>query len=128
MDPMILIVLVVGFGALFLINRRSKKKQQDQVAFRDRLEFGQEVQTIGGLIGTVTSVEDDRVTLETTPGTEVVFLKVALAKLIEPGVVEDTEESDEELTDSDGDEGSAESAAASPADHDGDDTDRNAQN
>lgn len=126
MDPMILIVLVVGFGALLLLNRRTKKKQQEQVAFRDRLEPGQQVQTIGGLIGTVTSVEDDRVTLETVPGTELVFLKAALAKLIEPeadaqeDTSEDTEAESEELQDGAGE-------ASSPVDH-GDDTDQNTQN
>src|SRR5699024_1311837 len=41
-----------------------------------------------------TDVEDDRVTLETTPGTEVVFLKVALAKLIEP--LDEADEADDE--------------------------------
>src|SRR5699024_9544410 len=85
--------LVVVFGGLLLMTRRTKKKQQEQVAFRERLESGDQVQTIGGLIGTVIDVEDDRVTLETTPGTQVVFLKVALAKLIEPR--DDSDEADD---------------------------------
>jgi len=110
MDPMILIVLVVGFGALLLMNRRTKKKQQEQVAFRDRLESGDEVQTIGGLIGTVIDVEDDRVTLETTPGTQVVFLKAALAKLIEP--LDDIDEADDVEQSSDAEYGTDAVASA----------------
>jgi len=157
MDPMILIVLVVGFGALLLMNRRTKKKQQEQVAFRERLESGDQVQTIGGLIGTVIDVEDDRVTLETTPGTQVVFLKVALAKLIEPlddsDEADDVEESsdteygtdavasaEESVTATEQTEESAEATAepdserpvagnaTSPVDHGGDDTEQNKQN
>lgn len=88
MDPTFIIILVVGLGALLFMNWRTKKKQQEQLSFRDQLEIGQEVQTIGGLIGTITAVEDDRVTLETAPGTEVVFVKMALAKLIDPPVEE----------------------------------------
>ena len=103
MDPSFIIILVVGLGALLFMNWRTRKKQQEQLSFRDRLEVGQEVQTIGGLIGTITAVEDDRVTLETAPGTEVVFVKMALAKLIEPPV----EEIDDEAEVEDGDQDAA---------------------
>lgn len=95
MDPTFIIILVVGLGALLFMNWRTRKRQQEQLSFRDRLEIGQEVQTIGGLIGTITAVEDDRVTLETAPGTEVVFVKMALAKLIEPPVDELDDEDEE---------------------------------
>ena len=42
---------------------------------------------------------DDRVTLETVPGTEVVFVKQALARLVEDPV--DYDEDDEDVEDSD---------------------------
>lgn len=102
MDPTFILILVVGLGALLFMNWRTRKKQQEQLSFRDRLEIGQEVQTIGGLIGTITAVEDDRITLETAPGTEVVFVKMALAKLIEPPVEElDDEDEVEESSEAD---------------------------
>ena len=101
MDPSFIIILVVGLGALLFMNWRTRKKQQEQLSFRDRLEIGQEVQTIGGLIGTITAVEDDRVTLETAPGTEVVFVKMALAKLIDPPVEEPLDETEPAADDAD---------------------------
>ncbi|WP_147917368.1 preprotein translocase subunit YajC [Ruania zhangjianzhongii] len=99
MDPTFIIILVVGLGALLFMNWRTRKKQQEQLSFRDRLEIGQEVQTIGGLIGTITAVEDDRITLETAPGTEVVFVKMALAKLVDPPVEEFDDETELEGSD-----------------------------
>lgn len=108
MDPSFIIILVVGLGALLFMNWRTRKKQQEQLSFRDRLEVGQEVQTIGGLIGTIIDVEDDRITLSTTPGTEVVFVKMALAKLIEPPLEEELDEDAEpEASDEVGDDESA---------------------
>ncbi|QOR69079.1 preprotein translocase subunit YajC [Ruania alkalisoli] len=81
MDPAFLAIVVVGLGALLFMNWRMRRKQQDQLSFRDHLEEGQEVQTIGGLIGTVVDVDGDVITLETSPGTQVRFIKAALAKL-----------------------------------------------
>src|SRR5699024_11764730 len=97
MDPLILIVLVVGLGGLLLLNWRTRKKQQEQLSLRARLEIGQQVQTIGGVIGTITAIEDDRITIESTPGAEIVFLKQALARLIEDDAAPETDEDDPDL-------------------------------
>lgn len=100
MESPFILVIVVGLALLLFMNWRTRKKQQASLSFRDTLEPGQEVQTIGGLIGTVTDVTGDRITLETAPGTEVVFVKAALAKLIEDPAEE--VEDDVEDTDVDG--------------------------
>ncbi|WP_022916224.1 preprotein translocase subunit YajC [Ruania albidiflava] len=83
MDPFLLMILVVGLGGLLLLNWRTRKKQQEQLSFRDRLQIGQRVQTIGLVIGTITALDGDHVTIETTPGTEIVFHKHAMARLID---------------------------------------------
>lgn len=114
MDPSFIIILVVGLGALLFMNWRTRKKQQEQLSFRDRLEVGQEVQTIGGLIGTITAVEDDRITLSTTPGTEVVFVKMALAKLIDPPVEELDDDAELEADDEAGESAAADEGVESP--------------
>ncbi len=101
MDPFILIVLVVGLGGLLLLNWRTRKKQQEQLSFRDRLVVGQRVQTVGGVIGTVTAFEGDYVTIESTPGTEIVFLRKALAALVDDLAGPDSDEDYPEDTESD---------------------------
>ena len=114
MDPMFLIILVVGLGALLFMNWRTRKKQQEQLSFRDQLQPGQQVQTIGGLVGTVVAVEDDRVILASTPGTEVVFVKQALARLIEDPVVDldDEDEADQTELESSSDDASTDTATS----------------
>ncbi|UFU01574.1 preprotein translocase subunit YajC [Ruania suaedae] len=122
MDPTFLIILVVGLGALLFLNWRSRKQQQQRLSFRDDLQVGQEVQTIGGLIGTVVHVEGDVVTLESAPGTHVRFVKAALAKLIEPEVTDETEATDEQDGEETAEVGESEHAAGVEADHSEDPT------
>lgn len=83
-----LIILGVGAAALFLMNNRVRKQQRAAASFRDTLTVGQEVMTGSGFFGTVTAVEDDVITLESTPGTETRWLRAAIAKLVEPPVDE----------------------------------------
>lgn len=111
-DPAFLIIIVVGLGALLFMNWRMRRKQQDQLSFRDHLEEGQEVQTIGGLIGTVVDVYGDVVTLETSPGNEVRFIKAALAKLRDA----DEPADDDELDDVEGAEAAEDVETAAGAD------------
>jgi len=92
MDPFLLMILVVGLGGLLLLNWRTRKKQQEQLSFRDRLQVGQQVQTIGLVIGTITALDGDHVTIETTPGTEIVFHKQAMARLLDDETAPETDE------------------------------------
>ncbi|UFU04764.1 preprotein translocase subunit YajC [Ruania halotolerans] len=102
MDPTFLIILVVGLGALLFLNWRTRKQQQAKLSFRDDLTEGQQVQTIGGLIGTVVAVEGETVTLESGPGTQLKFVKAALARLIEDeDAVDDDGEDEDALAESD---------------------------
>jgi preprotein translocase subunit YajC len=99
-SPILLIVLGVAIVGLFWMNSRAKKQQQQKLSFRDSLAPGQEVQTIGGLVGTVTHIEGDLITIATTPGTELRFVRAAIAKLVEP--TEAVDDFDDEDTDEDG--------------------------
>ncbi|MEP7763956.1 preprotein translocase subunit YajC [Sanguibacter sp. 25GB23B1] len=85
----ILLFGALAIGAMFLMSRSSRKKQQAAVAFRDDLQPGQEVMTGSGYFGTVVSVEDDVVTLESTPGTRSRWLRAAIAKKVDPVVTDD---------------------------------------
>ena len=94
MDPTFLIILVIGLGAMWLLSSRQRKAQREQLSFRDNLQPGQRVMTGSGMYGTVVEVDGDEVTLESMPGQQSVWIKAAIARLVEPPVA-DEEETDE---------------------------------
>jgi len=97
-----LIILIIAFGALWLMSSRTRKQQRAASEFRNNLMIGDEVMTGSGLFGTVVDVEDDVVTLETSPGgSRTRWIRAAVAKKIEP-VVEDTTLVDDEIEPADG--------------------------
>ena len=91
----IILIVVLAAGAMYLMSRSSRKKQKEALSFRDNLQIGQEVMTGSGYFGTIVAVDDDAITLESTPGNTSRWLRAAIAKLVEPPVVDDSEESDE---------------------------------
>jgi len=90
-DFSFLIILAIGAVALFLMSSRQRKAQREQLSFRDNLQPGQRVMTGSGMYGTVVEVDGDEVTLESTPGNESVWIKAAIARLVEPPVDEESE-------------------------------------
>jgi preprotein translocase subunit YajC len=88
-DPTFLVIIVVALGAMWLLQSRQRKMQREQLSFRDNLQPGQEVMTSSGMYGTVVAVEDDVITIESTPGNQTRWIKAAIAKLVEPPVEED---------------------------------------
>ena len=75
-----IIMMVVLFGALYFFMIRPQKKQEKMDAeMRDSLAVGDEVTTIGGIIGKVVSIKDETFVLETTKDkTKIRFLKGAV--------------------------------------------------
>lgn len=95
-----MIIVVIGLGAMWLMSSRQRKAQRAQMSFRDNLQPGQEVMTGSGLYGTVVEVEDGIVTLESSPGTHTRWALAAIARLVEPPVEDDeSEDADEEWAD-----------------------------
>ncbi len=82
----ILVIYVILFGAFyyFYIRPRSKKtKAARQV--NSQVEVGDRVQTIGGVVGIVSRIENDLVTVRSSSGHEHDFLRRAIAqKLPDP--------------------------------------------
>ena len=69
-------VLVVGY---FFIIRPQKKQEKEATALRNSLQVGDEVTTIGGIIGKVVSIKGETFVLETTRDkTKIRFLKGAI--------------------------------------------------
>ena len=77
---LIAIMALVYFVFLRPQKKKALKKQAEAKAF----EVGDDVATVGGIIGRVTAAEGDRVWLELDAGVVVEFLRQAVAKRIEP--------------------------------------------
>ena len=90
----IVIIIALAAGAMYLMSRSSRKKQKEAMSFRDNLQIGQEVMTGSGYFGTIVAVDDDAITLESTPGNTSRWLRAAIAKLVDPPVA-DAETEDE---------------------------------
>ena len=76
--PMLaMVVLLIG---MFIWSSRSNKKREKEAAdMRDNLMVGDEVTTIGGIIGKVVSIKEETFVLETTKEkTQIRFLKGAI--------------------------------------------------
>jgi len=82
------LILALALGALWLMSSRTRKQQRVAQEFRNNLVPGDEVMTASGLLGTVVAVEDDVITLESSPGAHTRWIRAAIAKKIEPPVEE----------------------------------------
>ena len=89
----LIIIMAIALGALWLMSSRTRKQQKVAQEFRNNLVPGDEVMTASGLLGTVVAVEDDVITLESSPGAHTRWIRAAIAKKIEP--VEELEIDDE---------------------------------
>ncbi len=81
--PIILMFVVL----YFLMIRPQMKRQKEQKSMMEALAKGDEVVTVGGMLGRITKVADGYVTLEIATGTEVVVQKVAVATLLPKGTI-----------------------------------------
>ncbi len=66
-NPITMIILMVVLFAVmyFLMIRPQKKKQKEEQQMRDSLQIGDEVTTIGGIMGRVVTIKDDSLIIET---------------------------------------------------------------
>ncbi len=78
-------VVVIG-AAYFMFIRPQKKKQQQEEELRNNIEIGDDVTTIGGIVGRVIAVrEDDTFVLETgSDKTRMRFRKWAISSVDTP--------------------------------------------
>ncbi|WP_421741395.1 preprotein translocase subunit YajC [Cellulomonas sp.] len=93
-----MLILAIALGALWLMSSRTRKQQRAAQEFRNNLVAGDEVMTASGLLGTVVAVEDDVITLESSPGAQTRWIRAAIAKKIEPPV-DEIDDADDELED-----------------------------
>ena len=77
MLPMLLIMVAMFY---FLLIRPENKRKKQAAQMRDALKVGDRITTIGGIVGTVVSIKDDKFVLETSADqVRVEFCKWALS-------------------------------------------------
>ncbi|MER6163993.1 preprotein translocase subunit YajC [Streptomyces violaceorubidus] len=82
MSLVTLLPFIVLIGAMFLMTRSAKKKQQQAASMRNEMQPGTGVRTIGGMYATVKEVNDDTVLLDAGPGVELLFAKNAIGAVL----------------------------------------------
>ena len=75
------IMLALIFVVMWLFMIRPQKKQQKELEnFRNSLQKGDKVVTIGGIFGTVAEIKEDSVLIEVDNGVKIRVSKQALVK------------------------------------------------
>ncbi|MBD0711756.1 MULTISPECIES: preprotein translocase subunit YajC [unclassified Streptomyces] len=78
-----LLPFIVLIGAMFLMTRSAKKKQQQAAQMRNEMQPGTGVRTIGGMYATVKEIGDETVLLEVAPGVHAVYAKNSIGAVLE---------------------------------------------
>jgi preprotein translocase subunit YajC len=104
-----LLIIVIIAAMYFLMIRPQNKRRREQMQMQSQLSPGDEVQTIGGLYGTVVSVDADSVVIEPSPGVQLRFVRNAIARVVpaladEPEQIESDEDGEAEEADEVSDE------------------------
>ncbi|MGF0172908.1 preprotein translocase subunit YajC [Streptomyces sp. Marseille-Q5077] len=82
MSLVTLLPFIVLIGAMFLMTRSAKKKQQQAANMRNQMQPGSGVRTIGGMYATVKEVSEDTVLVDAGPGVELLFAKNAIGAVL----------------------------------------------
>jgi len=89
--------LLVSLGLMvvifyFLLIRPQRRRAMQQRDLVESLGVGDEVVTVGGMFGTITSEDDESFTVEVSPGTSIRMLRTAiLRKVVEEDSIPDEE-------------------------------------
>ena len=81
--PLILMFVVL----YFIMIRPQMKRQKEMKVMLEALAAGDEVITVGGILGKVTAVKDQYITVEIGAGTEVQMQKGAVTSVLPKGTI-----------------------------------------
>ena len=81
--PMVAIFVVF----YFLLIRPQQKKAKEAKAMLEALQKGDEVVTAGGILGKISKISDQYMTIEVAPGTEITVQRGAVSQLLPKGTV-----------------------------------------
>ena len=69
-------ILIIGF--YFIMIRPQQKRQKKERELRENVQIGDTIVTIGGIVGIVTNIKEDNISVETGGGSKMVFKKFAI--------------------------------------------------
>ena len=88
MDAFTILFLIAMIAIFyFLIFRPQSKRRKEQQALMSSLSVGDEVSTIGGILGQITKVSDDFITISVTKGVELRMQKFAVSATLPKGTL-----------------------------------------
>ncbi|MEU0301593.1 preprotein translocase subunit YajC [Streptomyces sp. NPDC006175] len=102
MSLVTLLPFIVLIGAMFLMTRSAKKKQQAAAQMRNDMQPGTGVRTIGGMYATVKEIQDDTVLLEVAPGVHAIYAKNAIGAVLDDAEYNRIVHGDDDELDADG--------------------------
>lgn len=77
----VIILLFVGF--FWWMSRSNKKREREQLLMLDSMQIGDEIVTIGGVMGKIASIKEDSVVIETgADKTKIRFEKSAVKTVL----------------------------------------------
>ncbi|MDF9788687.1 preprotein translocase subunit YajC [Polynucleobacter sphagniphilus] len=80
--------LILMFAVLyFIMIRPQMRRQKETKAMLEALTVGDEVVTVGGIVGKVSALKDQFVTVEIAAGTEVQMQKAAITTVLPKGTL-----------------------------------------
>ena len=83
MGPLLALLLTFGLMWVLLILPQQRRMRQHQAVVAS-LRTGDEVVTVGGVYGTITSVDDDTLAVEVAPGVVLRVLRSAVSQRVGP--------------------------------------------
>ena len=89
MEGSFLILFMIGIFALFyfLAIRPQNKRRKEQQALIQAIGKGDEIVTIGGIVGKVLNVSDQYVEVQTANATKMTFMKTAVQSQLPKGTL-----------------------------------------
>ena len=90
-DPLASLILPIGLVVLFyfFLIRPQSKRQKEHKQMVNELQKGEEVLTSGGILGKVTNIKDDFITLEIAKDVSLQIQKSAVQTIMPKGTIKD---------------------------------------
>jgi preprotein translocase subunit YajC len=102
MDSLTLVMLAVLAVLVFFMFRNGRKRKKDQEALQATMVAGADVMTNFGMYGTIITIDEEanKVELQIAPGVIVEIHRQTIARVVEPVVVDVSEDSNVDSIDS----------------------------
>ena len=75
-------IILLFVAMYFILIRPQSKRRREAQQMQSQLSPGDEVQTVGGMFATVSSIDADAVTIEPSPGVYLRFTRGAIARVV----------------------------------------------